>query len=72
MKEKAFCELYQKRGFSQQATKEAVSFVQALEKELHEKGRSLEDAQVDDLRQHIEGLMKKGQNSESRLLALAR
>lgn len=72
MKEKAFWELYQKRGFSQQAIKEAVSFVQALEKELHEKGRSLEDAQVDDLRQHIEGLMKKGQNSESRLLALAR
>ncbi len=72
MKEKAFRELYLKRGFSQKEIQEAVSFVQALEQELLEKGRSLEEAQVDDLRQHMEALIDNGQNSEPRLLALAR
>lgn len=72
MKEKAFEETYKSRGFSQHEIEAATAFVKSFENDLSGKGRSLEEAQVDDLRRHIHGLMQKGQNSESRLLALAR
>jgi predicted hydrocarbon binding protein len=63
---------YQKRGFSQEVTQQAIQFVRALETHLQAAGSSLETASVDEIRTYIRLLMKQEGFSLEHLLALAR
>ena len=72
MKEKEFRELLQERKMGEEQIDEAVEAVLEFEREMEAKGGDPESATIDDLKEHISLLMSRGENSQDRLLALAR
>jgi hypothetical protein len=72
MKEKEFREFLQERKMGEEQIEEAIEAVLEFERTMEAKGGALESATVEDLKEHISLLMSRGENSQDRLLALAR
>lgn len=65
-------DLYIQKGLGEAAAAEAVAHVRDLERHLASTGRTLETVDQDDLAAYVARLVETGDNSEARLLALAR
>jgi hypothetical protein len=72
MEEKEFREFLQERKMGEEQIEEAVEAVLKFEREMEAKGGDIESATVEDLKEYISFLMSRGENSQDRLLALAR
>ena len=72
MKEKEFVELLRTRNQSGQEVQLAIEYVKEFEKYLTGKGAELDSVSVDDVREYVDELIVRKQNSLERLVALAR
>jgi hypothetical protein len=72
VKEKEFREYLQERNMGEEQIDEAVDAALEFEREMEAKGGYLESTTIEDLKEHISLLMSQGENSQDRLMALAR
>jgi hypothetical protein len=72
MKEKEFVEFLKKRSQDEDAIESAVAEVKEFEMYLAGAGKSLEEAEVDDVKGYISTLIAQERNTWDRLVALAR
>ena len=72
MKEREFIEFLEKRNQDEDAIDSALNEVKELEKYLAGSGKSLEEAEIDDVKGYIAELIKRGRNTWDGLVALAR
>lgn len=72
MKEKEFVEFLKKRNQDEDAIESAVGEIREFEMFLAGTGKSLEEAEVDDIKGYIAGLIAQERNTWDRLVALAR
>jgi hypothetical protein len=72
MDEKRLHDHYLERGAGEEAARAAVAAVRDLERDLARCGRTLRTATEEDVSAHVARLVATGENTEARLLALAR
>jgi hypothetical protein len=70
--EEAFKERCKARGLDDAQTRQALAFVQEFEDAHASVGPDMENITPEEMKEHVEDLVKKGKNEEERLLALAR
>jgi hypothetical protein len=72
LEENEYRKYLRKREMKVDAVEKAVAAVKAFEETLGKKGKDLTSAALSDLKAHIDGLIKSGENSDERLVALYR
>jgi len=72
MQEKMFRDYCRRRKMSDDAIEKAVGHVREFEEHLGDEGKTLDKAQVEDVKKYMARLISDNRNTEDRLLALAR
>jgi hypothetical protein len=72
LNESLLTEYYERRGFDEPATRQALQDIKRLEAYLFGKGLFFDSLSIEDIREYVNSLMDTGCNSEACLLALAR
>jgi len=72
LEENEYRKYLRKRDMKVEAVENAVAAVKSFEEALEKRGKDLTSATLSDLKAHIDGLIKSGENSEEGLVALTR